>query len=206
MSILNYPLLGILYNTKARDEFETFFKRSNTFTLGICNGCQMLASLKEMIPGASHWPSFIRNESNQFEARVVMVEITDSPSIFLNGMEGSQLPIAVAHGEGRVSFEHDLHLQEIVQTNNVALRFVDHYGHVAESQKYPFNPNGSIHGITGVTSLDGRVLAMMPHPERIIRGVSNTWGTQDDRLNWNDKSPWIRMFENAYTWILSQKK
>ena len=165
----------------------------------------MLSYLKEIIPGASHWPSFVKNRSAQFEARVCMVEIKKSSSIFLSGMAGSQLPVAVAHGEGQVLFEKDDDLQTLVDSlqSTMAVQFIDNYGLPADRNRYPFNPNGSILGITGVCSADGRVLAMMPHPERVVRGVANTWGTQDERLNWDTSSPWIQMFRNAYDWTNS---
>ena len=169
--------------------------------MGICNGCQMLARLKKIIPGTTHWPRFVRNNSRQFEARVCSVKVEASPSIFFKGMEGSIIPIAVAHGEGRVEFESDSDVSDLVSKDaGVSLTFVDHYGQTAGPNRYPFNPNGSIMGITGVTSTDGRVLAMMPHPERVVRGISNTWGTQDDRLNWSEQGPWIQMFRNARKW------
>ncbi|HID49396.1 MAG TPA: phosphoribosylformylglycinamidine synthase, partial [Chromatiales bacterium] len=159
---------SILYNARARDEFEAFFARSDTFGLGVCNGCQMLSHLKELIPGASSWPRFVRNRSEQFEARFSLVEIVDSPSILLADMAGSRLPIVVAHGEGRAVFD-----AEDAAAARVALRYTDHYGRVTEA--YPFNPNGSPLGITGLTSRDGRFTIMMPHPERCIRTVHNSW-------------------------------
>jgi phosphoribosylformylglycinamidine synthase len=169
----------------------------------------MLSYLKDIIPGASHWPKFTSNISGRFEARVCLVEITPSPSIFMKGMQGSQLPIAVAHGEGRAEFTDSTCLQSLIKNtkgvSTIAARFIDHYGSPAGPERYPFNPNGSPLGITGITSEDGRVLAMMPHPERVVRGVANTWGTQDERLNWNQDSPWIHMFRNAYNWVESIK-
>lgn len=165
----------------------------------------MLSCLKEIIPGASHWPSFVKNHSRQFEARVCMVEIKESPCIFLSGMAGSQLPVAVAHGEGQAVFEKDEDLETLLDPTNrtLAIRFIDNYGSQAGHNRYPFNPNGSVLGVTGVCSADGRVLAMMPHPERVVRGVCNTWGTQDERLNWDSYSPWIQIFRNAFKWSTS---
>lgn len=165
----------------------------------------MLSGLKEIIPGASHWPSFVKNYSERFEARVCMVEVKESPSIFFTGMAGSRLPVAVAHGEGQAVFEKEKDLETLTTTSTMALGFIDNYGSPAGRNRYPFNPNGSVLGITGVCSGDGRVLAMMPHPERVIRGVCNTWGTQDERLNWNSSSPWIQLFRNAFNWSTSIK-
>lgn len=197
-----FNCIGILLNKTARKEFQDFFIRRETFTLGICNGCQMLSYLKEIIPGASHWPSFVKNVSSRFEARVCMVEVCKSPSLFLEGMSGSQLPVVVAHGEGQAVFEKVEDLEALVNPKNstMSIRFIDNYGSPAGRHRYPFNPNGSVLGITGICSDDGRVLAMMPHPERIVRGVTNTWGTQDERLNWYSSSPWIQIFRNAFNW------
>ena len=185
---------SILYNDVMRDKFEAFFHRSDTFTLGVCNGCQMLASLQELIPGADRWPRFVRNRSEQFEARLSLVRIERSPSIFLKGMRGCQLPIAVSHGEGRADISaagiYELDRQELV-----SLRFVDNFGETTQS--YPNNPNGSPDGISGVTTPDGRVLAMMPHPERVFRSVQLSWHPDD----WGEDSPWMRMFRNARTFV-----
>ncbi|MFQ5993746.1 MAG: phosphoribosylformylglycinamidine synthase [Acidiferrobacterales bacterium] len=185
----------ILFNDRARDEFSTFFNRTNTFALGVCNGCQMMANLRELIPGASCWPYFVRNHSEQFEARVSMVEVPRNPSIFLRGIEGSRLPIAVAHGEGRAQFDEKQDLREAERDQLIALRFVDNRGEVTEA--YPYNPNGSPAGITGLTTPDGRFTIMMPHPERVFRTVNNSWHPDD----WPDDGPWLRLFRNARVWV-----
>ena len=184
---------SVLFNARARDQFEAFFQREESFTLGVCNGCQMLSNLHELIPGAENWPHFVRNSSEQFEARFVTVEVLDTPSILLKGMAGSRLPIAVAHGEGRAEFKEHAH-----QTNAgalVALRYVENNGEVAT--RYPMNPNGSPDGITGLSSSDGRVTIMMPHPERVIRTVQNSWHPDD----WDSDGPWLRLFRNARVWV-----
>lgn len=183
---------SILFNTQARDQFEKFFNRENTFALGVCNGCQMLSNLHELIPGADLWPRFVRNESERFEARFSLVEIENKTnSLFFQGMEGSRMPIAVSHGEGRVEVRDAAHLQAMENAGLVAARFVDNNG-VATTQ-YPNNPNGSPKGITSVTSKDGRVTIMMPHPERVFRTVANSWHPD----SWGEDSPWMRMFRNA---------
>jgi len=182
---------SILFNSVARDQFEAFFNRDDSFALGICNGCQMLSNLHELIPGAELWPHFVRNQSEQFEARVAMVEVQDSKSIFLQGMQGSRMPIAIAHGEGRAEFKDEAHLAGMQGAGNVALRYVDNYGKVTES--YPANPNGSPMGISGVTNADGRVTIMMPHPERVFRAVTNSWAPEA----WDEDGAWMRMFRNA---------
>lgn len=181
----------VLFNARARDEFAAFFNREDTFALGVCNGCQMLSQLTELIPGSEHWPRFNRNLSEQFEARFSLVEVTDSPSILLQGMAGSIMPIAVAHGEGRVDFTVNGDAEKAL----MALRFVDHYGQSTEA--YPFNPNGSAAGQTGFTTTDGRVTIMMPHPERVIRSVQHSWHPD----NWGKDSPWLRLFHNARRWV-----
>lgn len=186
---------AILFNSELRAAFAEFFARPNTFALGVCNGCQMFAALKELIPGAHHWPRFVRNRSEQFEARFSLVEIIESPSIFFTGMQGSQLPIAVAHGEGRAEFTSAAQQNEFMKTNNMAMRFIDHHGDVA--QTYPANPNGSPQGITAVTNADGRVTALMPHPERVYRTVQNSWRPD----SWREDSGWMRMFRNARVWV-----
>ncbi|KAJ3045638.1 hypothetical protein HDV00_007762 [Rhizophlyctis rosea] len=190
---------SILLNPYARGEFEAFFKRQDTFTLGICNGCQMLSVLKPLIPGAERWPAFLRNKSEQFEARVCMTEVQKSPSILLRGMEGSRLPIAVAHGEGRAEFATGEDFDGAQREGLVAVRFVDNYGKVAGKERYPFNPNGSAGGVTGITTGDGRVLALMPHPERVVRRGANTWGAE--RWGWGEDGGWMRMFRNARVWV-----
>ncbi|UTW02554.1 phosphoribosylformylglycinamidine synthase [Amphritea atlantica] len=186
---------SILFNARARDQFQGFFNREDTFALGICNGCQMLSNLHELIPGADLWPHFVRNMSEQFEARVAMVEVQDSQSVFLQGMAGSRMPIAVAHGEGRAEFADQTHLTNLQGSGAVALRYVDNYGQVTE--KYPANPNGSPNGITGVTTTDGRVTIMMPHPERVFRAVTNSWAPAE----WEEDGAWMRMFRNARVWV-----
>ena len=180
---------SILFNEQARATFSDFFKREDTFGLGVCNGCQMLSNLRELIPGAEAWPHFVRNESEQFEARVAMVEIQRSPSILLSGMEGSQLPVAVAHGEGRAEYVN------ANEKGRVALRYIDHQGNVTE--QFPFNPNGSAQGITGLTTEDGRFTIMMPHPERCFRTVQNSWSPEE----WGEDGAWLRMFRNARQWV-----
>ncbi len=182
---------SILFNSRARDEFAAFFDRGDTLALGVCNGCQMMSNLRDLIPGAELWPRFVRNESERFEARFSRVEILRSPSVFFDGMQGSMMPIAVSHGEGRAEFRDDGHLKQMLDSSQIAVRFVDNYG--SETTRYPFNPNGSPHGITGLTSRDGRVTIMMPHPERVVRAVCNSWHPDD----WQEASPWLRAFRNA---------
>lgn len=182
---------SILFNPKAREEFSRFFQREDCFGLGVCNGCQMMSGLKAIIPGAEYWPKFKRNHSEQFESRVSMVKIQSSPSILMSGMEGSILPIAVAHGEGRAEFSKQLDFDKAL----VTLSYVDNYG--KESTVFPANPNGSPNGITGLTTTDGRFTIMMPHPERCFRTVQNSWHPDD----WNADGAWLRMFRNARAWI-----
>ena len=186
---------SILFNERARDQFQTFFNREDTFGLGVCNGCQMMSNLHELIPGTSHWPHFVKNESDQFEARTVMVEVLASASIFFKGMEGSRIPIAIAHGEGRAEFRRGSSPEQVMQSGLVSLRYVDNQGSVTES--YPSNPNGSELGITGLSSEDGRFTIMMPHPERVFRSVQNAW--QSDHQS--EDAAWIRMFRNARVWV-----
>jgi phosphoribosylformylglycinamidine synthase len=186
---------SILFNRRARDEFAAYFERDDTFALGVCNGCQMMAGLRELIPGSSHWPRFVRNLSEQFEARYVMVEIQDSPSMLFAGMAGSRLPIVVAHGEGRAEFDTKVEAQQAQEQHLVTLSYVDHDGN--PSTRYPFNPNGSQLGITGLTNTDGRFNIMMPHPERVFRAVQCSWYPND----WRDDSPWLRLFRNARVWL-----
>jgi phosphoribosylformylglycinamidine synthase len=180
---------SILFNARARDQFEAFFNRPDTFGLGVCNGCQMMSGLKDIIPGAELWPRFLRNRSEQFEARVAMVEVQPSPSIFFSGMSGSRMPVAVAHGEGRAEFAEG-HAKALA-AQIVALSYVDNYGELTES--FPANPNGSPLGITGLTTRDGRFTIMMPHPERCFRTVQNSWHPGD----WGEYGAWMRMFGNA---------
>jgi len=184
-----------LFNTRARDAFQSFFERSDSFSLGVCNGCQMMSNLSELIPGSELWPHFVRNRSEQFEARVAMVQVQESNSIFLQGMAGSRMPIAIAHGEGHAEFASEEAMLQADLSGAVALRFVDNHGKVTES--YPANPNGSPRGITGLTSRDGRVTIMMPHPERVFRAVQNSWRPEE----WNEDAPWLRMFRNARVWV-----
>ena len=182
---------SILFSDKLREHFERFFHRNDTFSLGVCNGCQMMSYLRDIIPGASHWPEFLRNTSEQYEARLATVEVYESPSLFFVDMVGSRIPIVVSHGEGRASFASS----DQVDKANVALAFVDNDGKLTE--RYPLNPNGSPHGITGLCSDDGRATIMMPHPERVFRTVTNSWHPPE----WGDNGPWLKMFENARTWI-----
>ena len=184
---------SILFNEQARSQFEAFFKREDTFALGVCNGCQMLSNLHELIPGAEHWPHFVRNMSEQFEARVAMVEVQESDSLFFAGMAGSRMPIAIAHGEGRAEFASEDDIAEL-SAGQIALRFVNNYGDVTE--QYPFNPNGSPQGITGLTANDGRVTIMMPHPERVFRAIQNSYIPGE----WDEDGAWMRMFRNARVW------
>ncbi|MDH0097800.1 phosphoribosylformylglycinamidine synthase [Ectopseudomonas hydrolytica] len=186
---------SILFNARARDGFQAFFERKDSFALGVCNGCQMMSNLHELIPGTEFWPHFVRNRSEQFEARVAMVQIQESASIFLQGMAGSRLPIAIAHGEGHAEFESEEALLEADLSGTVALRYVDNHGKVTEA--YPANPNGSPRGITGLTSRDGRVTIMMPHPERVFRAVQNSWRPDE----WQEDGGWMRMFRNARVWV-----
>jgi phosphoribosylformylglycinamidine synthase len=181
---------SILQHSRVRDAFSQFFSRTDTFTLGVCNGCQMLSQLSAIIPGAAHWPEFHRNQSEQFEARLSLVSVTDSPSIFLNGMAGSVLPVVVAHGEGRVVFPSDS-----IANAQVALQYVDNQCRTTEH--YPENPNGSRQGITGLTTTDGRVTIIMPHPERVFRTVQLSWAPDD----WSEDSPWLRFFANARVFV-----
>lgn len=181
----------ILHNGRARDEFSAFFERDDTFSLGVCNGCQMMAALRELIPGAQAWPRFVRNASEQFEARVSVVQVEDTSSVFFSGMAGSKIPIAVAHGEGQARFVSD----QDPGLAAVAMRYVDAAG--SPALEYPYNPNGSPDGIAGVTSVDGRATIMMPHPERVWRTLQLSWHPE----KWGDESPWLRMFRNARAWV-----
>ncbi|MDQ7730799.1 phosphoribosylformylglycinamidine synthase [Halomonas sp. SpR8] len=186
---------SVLFNERAREQFAAFFAREDSFSLGVCNGCQMLSQLKSLIPGAENWPAFVRNESEQFEARVSMVRVEKSPSILLAGMEGSKLPIAVAHGEGRAAFRDSAHLRSMQSSSQIALRYIDNYGQA--TTRYPANPNGSPSGITGLTTPDGRVTIMMPHPERVARAITNSWRPAE----WTDDGAWLRLFRNARAWL-----
>ncbi|WP_176509783.1 phosphoribosylformylglycinamidine synthase [Pseudomonas urethralis] len=184
-----------LFNSRARDAFQAFFERSDSFALGVCNGCQMMSNLHELIPGTEHWPHFVRNRSEQFEARVAMVEVQKSNSVFLQGMAGSRMPIAIAHGEGHAEFASEEALLAADVSGCVALRYVDNHGKVTEA--YPANPNGSPRGITGLTNRDGRVTIMMPHPERMFRAVQNSWRPDE----WQEDAALMRMFRNARAWV-----
>jgi phosphoribosylformylglycinamidine synthase len=184
---------SILFNPRARGQFQAYFERQETFVLGVCNGCQMLSNLRELIPGADRWPHFVRNRSEQFEARLVSVEVASSPSVLLQGMEGSRLPVVVAHAEGRAEFRDNAHLTSAGP--QVALRFLENGGGVAE--RYPANPNGSPSGITGLTTTDGRVTIMMPHPERLFRALQYSWRPD----HWVEDGPWMRLFRNARLWV-----
>ena len=187
----------ILFNSRAREQFQAFFQRSDSFTLGVCNGCQMLANLRELIPGSEHWPHFVRNRSEQFEARFVMVEVLPSASVLFQGMAGSRMPIVVAHGEGRAEFRDAEQLAAVEP--QIALRYVETAGDPghAGAEHYPANPNGSPQGITGVTSADGRVTILMPHPERVFRSVQHSWHPD----HWGEDGPWLRLFRNARAWV-----
>ncbi len=184
----------ILHNSKARDRFAEFFHRDDVFGLGVCNGCQMFSQLRDLIPGSQHWPYFRRNTSEQFEGRLSMVEILPSPSIFFKEMQGSHIPIAVSHGEGRAVFT-DATPEAVTKAGLVSMRFINTFGH--ETTDYPDNPNGSPMGITGLTTEDGRFTIMMPHPERVFRTIQMSWHPSD----WGEDSPWMRMFRNARVWI-----
>jgi phosphoribosylformylglycinamidine synthase len=184
---------SILFNARARAEFEAFFRRADTFALGVCNGCQMMANLRELVPGAEAWPHFVRNRSEQFEARFALLEVQRSPSLFFEGMAGSRMPIAVAHGEGFAEFRDAAALEAAGPL--VALRFVDNRG--TPTERYPCNPNGSPGGVTGLTTPDGRFTILMPHPERVFRTVQNSWHPAD----WDEDGPWLRMFRNARRWV-----
>ena len=186
---------SVLFNENAQNQFKTFFHREETFSLGICNGCQMMSQLKDLIPGADHWPRFVRNLSEQFEARLNMVEVLESNSIFLNGMEGSMIPIATSHGEGRVQYSNDGDMNALIEASGVTIRYVDNFGQPAIH--YPENPNGSESGFAGFCSEDGRSTIMMPHPERVMRTEQFSWCPDD----WKDHGPWARFFVNARDWI-----
>jgi phosphoribosylformylglycinamidine synthase len=182
---------SVLFHPRAREEFQAFFARPDTFALGVCNGCQMMAALEDLIPGAAAWPRFARNASEQFEARLVMVEVLPGPSLFFAGMVGSRLPVVVSHGEGRVAFQHESHRRQAI----VAARYVDHRG--APTEAYPRNPNGSPDGATAYTTADGRFTILMPHPERVFRSVQMSWRPR----GWGEDSPWMRLFRNARVWV-----
>jgi len=185
---------SILYNARAYDEFSAFFDRGDSFGLGVCNGCQMMSNLYQIIPGAANWPRFVRNKSEQFEARFIMLEVLESGSLFFEGMQGSMMPVVVAHGEGRVE-ERACSSESLLEQRQACLRYVDANGEATET--YPLNPNGSPLGLNGFTNDDGRFTILMPHPERIFRSVQNSWSAPE----WGDYSPWMRIFRNARKWL-----
>jgi phosphoribosylformylglycinamidine synthase len=188
---------SVLYNAKLKDMFQAFFERPDSFTLGVCNGCQMISQLKDIIPGAEHWPQFVRNRSEQFEARYANVEVLKSPSLFFQGMEGSLLPIPVAHGEGKADFSQTGDFEQCLTGDLISLRYIDDKGEPTE--QYPANPNGSPAGTTGFTSADGRATIMMPHPERLFRAVQMSYkapGTFE-----GEAGPWLKMFQNARQYV-----
>jgi len=186
---------SITFNERLSAQFQQFFARGDTFALGVCNGCQMFAELADIIPGAQDWPRFTTNQSHRFEARLSMVEVLESPSIFLQGMAGSRLPIAVAHGEGYANFQYRGNADKVVR----AMRFVDNHGQ--PTARYPFNPNGSAGGLTAVTTADGRFTAMMPHPERVFRNIQMSWTDLAATGGKDAFSPWMRVWRNARKWV-----
>ena len=186
---------SILFNEELAAQFKAFFHREDTFSLGVCNGCQMMSNLRSLIPGADHWPRFVTNKSERFEARFSLVEIKPTPSVFFAGMEGSRMPIAVSHGEGRAEFANTNAIAQAVESGTVAMQYINNRGE--QTEVYPANPNGSPQGITSLTTTDGRVTIMMPHPERVFRTVSNSWHPDE----WQEDSPWMRMFRNARKWV-----
>jgi phosphoribosylformylglycinamidine synthase len=186
---------SILFNPRARNEFESFFQRNDTFALGVCNGCQMMSNLRSIIPGAGNWPRFVQNRSERFEARFSSLKIENSPSILFREMAGSVLPVAVAHGEGHAEFESLEASHAFSESGLVSARFVDN--HHVPTERYPLNPNGSPLGITALTTPNGRVTIMMPHPERVFRTVQHSWAPK----SWGDNAPWLRLFRNARVWM-----
>jgi phosphoribosylformylglycinamidine synthase len=182
---------SITFNPRLAEQFKAFFGRADTFGLGVCNGCQMFAELADIIPGAEAWPRFTTNQSERFEARLSMVEVLESPSLFFAGMAGARLPIAVAHGEGYANFKHRGDAARAI----AAMRFVDNHGQPTE--RYPFNPNGSAGGLTSVTTPDGRFTAVMPHPERVFRNIQMSWTSGDRSV----QSPWMQIWRNARRWV-----
>lgn len=186
---------GVLFDPSMSDQFQAFFERDDSFALGVCNGCQMLSALAPLIPGTEHWPRFARNLSEQYEARLVRVRVEKSSSILMAGMEGSELPIVVAHGEGRAQFAGSDAISSVETSNRVSLRYVDNFGR--QTQSFPANPNGSPNGITGLCNADGRINIMMPHPERVFRTVQMSWAPSD----WPEDSGWMRLFRNARVWV-----
>ncbi|MDO5055360.1 MAG: phosphoribosylformylglycinamidine synthase [Pasteurella oralis] len=182
---------SILFNPMLRDQFSEFFANPNTLTLGVCNGCQMVSNLAEIIPGTDAWPRFVRNKSERFEARAALVRINDTNSVWFQGMAGSHMPIAVSHGEGRVEFKHAQQLQMLKEQHLIVAQYIDN--NLNPTEIYPANPNGSVEGITALSNQDGRVAIMMPHPERVFRTVSNSWHPED----WSEDGAWMRLFRNA---------
>ena len=186
---------SILFHPRAREEFSAYFARSNTFTLGVCNGCQMLSALQEIIPGTNGWPRFVRNRSEQYEARLCLVGIPPSNSPLFAGMQGSVLPIAVAHGEGQAEFDAGWDTGTLLQSGLATLQYVDNHGRPTD--RYPNNPNGSALGLAGLCSADGRVTSLMPHPERVFRSVQNSWAP----AAWAEDGGWMRLFRNARVFV-----
>lgn len=186
---------SILFNARLRAGFEAWFQREDVFTLGVCNGCQMLSSLRGIIPGSAHWPRFVRNRSEQFEARFGLVEVLESRSVLLEGMAGSRLLIPSSHGEGRAEFAAAGDLAACRDAGQLAIRYVDNHGRPATG--YPANPNGSPEGVAGIVSADGRVTLFMPHPERVHLTMQHSWHPAD----WGEEGPWMRMFYNARAWV-----
>ena len=185
---------SILYNARARDDFAAFFARDDTFALGVCNGCQMMSNLSELIPGTGHWPHFVRNRSEQFESRLVLLEVQRSPSLFFRGMEGSRIPVATAHGEGYAEFRDDAQRDRGASRSSRCASSTT-AGNATDA--YPCNANGSPDGVTGLTTADGRYTILMPHPERVFRSVQMSWRPRE----WGEDSPWMRMFRNARAWL-----
>jgi phosphoribosylformylglycinamidine synthase len=186
---------SILFNAQMREQFAAFFERGDTFALGVCNGCQMMAQLAPIIPGATHWPRFVRNRVEQFEARASLVEVLSTPSILLAGMSGSVLPIAVSHGEGRAEFADTVQAAACENSGTIGLRYVEERGVIAS--RYPANPNGSPNGLAALCSQDGRVTVMMPHPERVFRNAQMSWRPAGS----SEYSGWMRLFRNARAWL-----
>ena len=183
---------SILFEPALKDAFAKFFARDDTLTLGVCNGAQMLAALRELIPGAGNWPRFVANRSERFEARTIVLRVNESRSPWLNGMAGALLPTPVAHGEGRAEFDPGTGIEDLRLAGDIAFQYADAQGRPTE--RYPLNPNGAEQGLAGVTAAEGRVLAAMPHPERVFRAIQNSWRHEDWR---NDDGPWLRLFRNA---------
>jgi len=186
---------SILFNERARAEFAAFFAREDAFALGVCNGCQMMSNLHSIIPGSDVWPRFVQNQCERYEARFVSLKIEQSPSVLFGGMEGSVIPIAVAHGEGYAEFANAAAAKRCTESGLVAARFVDNHHRVTE--RYPLNSNGSPFGITALTTTTGRVTIMMPHPERVFRTVAMSWHPE----TWGEDSPWMQLFYNARAWV-----